>query len=230
MEVPHYWFEFCVFNNGSISSHLNLPSNSGDETGKIWAAGLRDIKELYDRGFFPENTNTATDNETAGLMIKNKAAFMIDGSWKVGWFQYNAKDINDFAVTYVPAKGKRKATEIVGGLSMGYYITKKSWDDPKKREACVEFVKAMTTDEVVSSFALSSLAVTALKNGAQAPDGGDPLALYALAMTKNCTGVVPAAQDMLNPNARTALFADVIKIVAGEITPEEAIDNCLVIK
>lgn len=227
-EVPHYWFEFCTFNYGSVINHAALPASSGDGTGKIWAEGLNDIKLLYDSGFFPADTNTMTDGEANLLMTDNKAAFMIDGSWKIGWFQTNAADLNDFTVTYVPAKGERKATEIVGGLSMGYYITQKAWDDPEKRQACVDFILAMTTDEVVTTF--GSLSVTALKNGIEAPVDADPLVLSALAMTKGCTGIVPAAQDGLSQAARIALFNDVKNIVTGTITPEEAIDNCLSIK
>jgi len=241
-EIPHYWFEFCAFNHGNITNHLTLPVNSGDAAGQKWAAGLLDIKELYDRGFLPETTLTAGDGDTAKLMLENRAVFMIDGSWKVGYFQSpmgqneagdqvsiapTGYDPANITVTYVPARGERKPTDIVGGLSMGYYITKKAWDDPRKREACIEFIKAMTTDEVVSSF--GALSVTALKNGTSPPENADSLVVSALAMTKNCTGVVSAAQDLLIPDARKALFADVKNIVTGKVTPEAAIDACLAI-
>ncbi len=226
-EVPHYWFEFCIFNNGTISSHNLLPRSYGDTAGQNWQAGFEDIKLLYDRGFFPENTNTVTDAEVNKLMTDNKAAFMIDGSWKVGWFQSNAADINDFVVTYVPAKGERRTTDIIGGLSMGYYITKKAWDNPEKRAACVEFVTHMTGDDVVSRFA--SLSVTALKRGATPLDGADALVSSALAMTKGCTGIVSAVQDGLTPEARNALFADVKNIVTGAVSPAKAIESCLAV-
>ena len=228
VEVPHYWFEYATFNNGSITDHVNLPASSGDSIGKNWAAGLRDIKDLYEQGFFPVDTNEISYDDSCLLMVENKAAFMIDGSWKTGWFQANAADTSDFMITYVPAKGERSPTEIIGGLSMGYYITKKAWDDPQKQAACVEFITAMTTDEVVSSF--GALSVTALKNGASPPGDADALLMSALEMTKNCTGVVPAAQDMLNLTARSALFADVSNIVEGFVSPEAAIDNCLSIE
>lgn len=224
-EVPHYWFEFCVYNYGNVYNHAALPGNSADETGQNWVNGLGDIKKLYDNGFYPEDTTAITDSEANALMTNDQAAFMIDGSWKIGWFQENAADINDFAVTYVPAKMERKPTDIIGGLSMGYYITQKAWDDPKKRDACIEFVLAMTTDEVVTTF--GSTSVTALKNGTTPPEDADPLVLSALAMTKGCTAITPAAQDGLSPTSRNALFADVKKIVIGELTPAQAIDNCL---
>ena len=226
-EVPHYWFEFCTFNNGSLANHLILPDNSGDDAGRKWAAGLMDIKELYVKGYFPENTTTASNQETAQLIIDNEAAFLLDGSWQVGWFQGNARDISDFMVTFVPSKGERRPTDIIGGLSMGYYITKQAWDNPQLREACVEFVKAMTTDEVVSSF--GALSVTALRNGTNPPENMDPLVVSALEMTKNCTGIVSAAQDMLTPDARAVLFDGVVDIADGAASPQEFIDACLAI-
>lgn len=227
-EVPHYWFEFTVFNHTSLATHLNIPKSSADETGKAWAAGLNDIKLLYEKGFFPANTITAGDAETFQMMADNKAAFAIDGSWKIGWFQEHAADINDFTVTYVPGKNNRKATDIIGGLSMGYYITRKAWNNPEKQKACVDFVKAMTSDEVVSTF--GATAVTALKNGTTPPQDADALVTAALAMTKGATGVVGATQDGLNQTARTALFADIKNIVTSKITAESAIDNCLATK
>ena len=59
---------------------------------------------------------------------------MIDGSWKVGGIAgacqsdpedpatLDAEKLDKFTVTYVPGKGERKATDLIGGLSMGYYI------------------------------------------------------------------------------------------------------------
>ncbi len=227
-EVPHYWFEFCTFNYGTIANHTDLPENADDRIGEIWCSGLRDIKELHDKDFFPPDTTEITDNEANLLMTEDKAAFMIDGSWKIGWFQANAADISNFSVCYVPSKGERRATDIVGGLSMGYYITQKAWNDPAKREACIEFVMAMTSDENVTAF--GALSVTALKNGTKPPTDGDALVLSALAMTKGCTGIVSAAQDGLAPEARNALFDSVKDIVTGVITPEDAVNNCLAIE
>ena len=224
-DIPHYWFEYCVFNNGSVSSHTKIPTGADDEIKMNWIAGLNDIKQLYDEGLFPDNTNSITDEETVLMMLGGEAAFMLDGSWKVGWILDNAKNLDDFAVTYVPSKGFRKPTDAIGGFSMGYCITRKAWEDPAKRNACVEFVMAMTTDEVVSSF--GELTVTALKNGVIPSANLSTFALSALEMTKGCTAMVPAAQDLLNPAAREALFKSIPDVVTGKITAEQALEESL---
>ena len=165
VEVPHYWFEFAVMNNGTVENHLDVPAAADDAAAAKWAAGLNDIKALYEAGYFPANTLTASDAETVELFNAGEAAYLIDGSWKVGYFTENAEDLNDFAIAYVPGKGERSASEAIGGISMGYFITKKAWDDPDKREAAVEFVTQLTSDETLSTFVTTE--VTALVSGAK---------------------------------------------------------------
>lgn len=78
--IPHYWWEFAIFNNQSPATHLEIPENAGDENGQAWVQGMNDIKELYELGYFPENTLSATDDETFAMFTEGKAAFLIDGS------------------------------------------------------------------------------------------------------------------------------------------------------
>lgn len=225
-EVPHYWFEFTVYNNGNSGNHLTVPATADDATGLKWAAALEDIKALYDAGYLPENTLTAIDPETVQLLADGEAAFLIDGSWKIGYFQENCADhLEDFALTYVPGRGERKATDLIGGISMGYFITRKAWDDPVKREAAIKFVEYMTSDEQVSIF--STTAVTALKNGVIPADNLDSLQVSAIEMCAGATTVVGAVQDLLTKEQRGDLFASVKDIVTAKVTPADAITQAL---
>ncbi|MDR2486495.1 MAG: extracellular solute-binding protein [Clostridiales Family XIII bacterium] len=220
-EVPHYWWEFEVFNNGSPATHLTVPAEADDAAGKTWAAGMDDLKTLYDKGFFPENTLTAKDADTVQLMFDGEAAFLIDGSWKVGAFLAPGavENVDDFAVTYVPGKGERKATDIIGGISMGYYITKQAWDDTEKREAAVSFIQHMTSDEVLASFGANG-APTAVRNAAK-DDAASALVASAQQMFVGQTSMTGAVQDLLQGPARDALFAGVKNVVTGGDTPEK---------
>lgn len=226
-EVPHYWFEFCVLNNGSYAYHENVPTGPGTPEYAAWVAGLQDIKDLYDRGFFPGNTTTNTDDDATQLIADDEAAFFIDGSWKMNWFKEKGLELDNFTVTYVPGKNERASTLMIGGLSQGYYITRKAWDDPAKRAAAVDFVSYMTTDEQVNIHA-NGTNVTALKAGTAPPSETNPLLEDALAMIKGSTGTVAAVQDNLTGEAKTLLLQDNMKYVAtGEMTPEESIDAAL---
>ena len=224
VEVPHYWFEFMVMNNGTVANHLEVPAAADDAAAAKWAAGLNDIKALYEAGYFPANTLTASDAETVELFNSGEAAFLIDGSWKVGYFTQNAADLNDFAISYVPGKGERSASEAIGGISMGYFITRKAWDDPAKREAAVEFVSQLTSDEVLSTFVTTE--VTALVNGAS-PAGLNPLQQSAADANANITAIAGAVQDLLTAEARGDLFANVQNIVTGKISAEDAVAQAI---
>lgn len=225
-EVPHYWFEFAVFNEGDADNHLDVPTDSTDAVATKWADGLDSIKELFDLGYLPSNTMTATDSETVQMVADGDAAFLIDGNWKIGYFQENCADnLDSFALTYVPGNGDRAATDLIGGISMGYYITRAAWDDLETREAAVAFVEHMTSDEVVSVF--STTAVTALKNGVIASDDLDALQLSAIEMTAAATSVVGPVQDLMTAEARGDLFANVKNVVTEKMTAEEAIESAL---
>lgn len=224
-EVPHYWFEFCVMNNGTLANQLDVPAAADDPTGQKWVAALNDIKDLYERGYFPVNTLTATDAETVQLFAEGEAAFLIDGSWKVNYFVDNYGDqLDDYALSYVPAKGERKASETIGGISMGYFITKKAWDDPAKQAAAVEFVKHMTSDDVMSAFVTTE--VTALKNGAS-PSGLNPLQQAAADANANITGVIGAVQDTVTGECKADLFGNVQNVVTGKMTAEDAVNSAI---
>lgn len=229
-EVPHYWFEFTVMNNGTLANHLDVPTVADgalvdDEVSQKWIAGLEDMKALYEAGYFPENTLTATDAETVALFGEGEAAFLIDGSWKCGYFSENHADtLEDYVVCCVPGKGDRPATDAIGGISMGYFITRKAWEDPAKQAAAVEFVSQLTSDEVLSTFVTTE--VTALKNGAS-PEGLNAIQQSAADCNANVTGVVGAVQDTITAEAKGDLFGNVQKVVTGQMTAAEAVESAM---
>ena len=230
-EIPHYLFEFAVLNNGTLENHLKVPRLNAeghlvrDAAAESWIAGIEDIKTLYDLKYLPEDTLTATDAETVALFAEGKAAFLIDGSWKVGYLtEYYPEHLDDYVVCCVPGKGERKATEAIGGISMGYFITRKAWNDPLKREAAVSFVFHMTSEEVLSSFITTE--VTALIDGAS-PAGLNAIQQSAAETNAQITGIVGAVQDSISGEAKSELFADIQKCVTGQMSAEEAVEAAI---
>lgn len=230
-EIPHYWFEFTVLNNGNIDNHLDVPQVDedgvliDDEVSQKWIAALEDITALYQAGFFPSNTLTASDAQTAALFGEGEAAFLIDGSWKVGFFTKNYPDqLENFAISYVPGKGERPASDAIGGISMGYFITRKAWEDPQKREAAVEFVFHMTSEQVLSTFVTTE--ATALIGGAT-PAGLNTLQQSAADTNANITGFASAVQDAISGEAKNELFASIPKVVTGQMSAAEAVEAAM---
>ncbi|MDD6662317.1 MAG: extracellular solute-binding protein [Lachnospiraceae bacterium] len=232
--IPHYWWEYAIFNNGSPENHLTIPETADDEIGKGWAAGMEDIKDLYEKGYFPENTLSATDDETFAMFTESKAAFLIDGSWKVGGIagacQSDPEDastldtekLDKFTVTYVPGKGGRKATDLIGGLSMGYYISTAAWEDDAKRDAAVDFVEYMTSDEMVAKFAQHT--ASALKSAPETNEADfNSLQTKAMSMMAGVTSLTGAVQDIFNGECRVSTFDGMPQIVTGEVAAADAV-------
>ncbi len=223
---PHYWFEFAIYNHDSAKTHTTVPAALDDAAGEAWQAGLADIKDLYEKGFLSENTNTATADEVFQSFLEGKSAFYLDGSWKMGGIKEGTDDIDNFTVTYVPGNGDRKSTDIIGGLSSGWYISTKCWEDEEKRDAAVSLVEKFISDETVSAFA--GTATTALKNGAEVDESSlTSLEKDALAMLKDTTGITGAVQDLVTQDERAPIFDNMPQIVEGQTEIADALGEML---
>lgn len=234
--IPHYWWEYAIFNHDTPANHVQVPDSIDDAAS--WVDGMLDIKELYELGYFPDNTLSATDDETFAMFVDGKAAFLIDGSWKVGGIvnacqsdpedasTLDAEKLADFTVTYVPGNGDRKATDLIGGLSMGYYITRKAWDDPDKRAAAVDFVSYMTSDELVPVFAQHT--ASALKNAPAVDESQfNALQIEAMDMMSGVTSLTGAVQDIFMGDCRVTTFDGMPEIVTGKLDATEAVKEGL---
>lgn len=224
--VPHYWFEFCIYNYQNTETHAILPQNVNDPQGQAWVKGITSIKDMYEEGFFPENTLSASDDDTIRMFIDGQAAFLLDGSWRMSGIEQMAENVEDFTVTFVPGMDERRSTDIISGLSCGYYLSRKAWDDPEKREAAVSFIEYVTTDEVVSKFA--EVSATALINGVSIDESKlSCLAKDALAMNELVSGTAAAVQDFVPVDCRVPVFEGMPALVKGEKDISEAVKEVL---
>ena len=231
--IPHYWWEYSIFNNeADLAAHGEVPAADAADA---WVSGMEDVKAMYEAGCFPENTLSATDDETFQLFIQDKAAFLLDGSWKVGGIagacQSDPEDpstldteaLDKYDVTFVPSKGgARKASDLIGGFSMGYYITKKAWEDPEKKEAAVDFVNYMTSDDMILKFAQHS--ANPLKEAPEADtESMNSLQLKAIEFGSKVTSYTAAVQDSFQGECRVPTFDGMPAIVTGEVDAADAV-------
>jgi raffinose/stachyose/melibiose transport system substrate-binding protein len=228
-DVPHYWWELSVFNNGSPDTHLELPSSEPNEVNAAWIEGMNDIKYLYDQGFFPENALSGRDSLTQELFYNNSAAFMLDGSWRVNTIKQKCQgdtgtaDLSNFTIVNFPSKGKnRKATDMIAGFSSGWYISRKAWNNTEKMTVCVDFVEFMTSDRMVLMF--SGTGSSALKKqSAIELSGLDSLDRDIVKMLSSASSLTPNVQDSIPNNARNYMFRNMPKMMDGYISPEELV-------
>ena len=105
---------------------------------------------------------------------------------------------------------------------MGYYITKKAWEDPDKKAAAVSFVSYMTSDDIVPVFAQHT--ASALKNAPEVDESAfNPLQVKAMEMMSGVTSLTGAVQDVFQGDCRVSTFDGMPEIVTGRVSAEDAV-------
>lgn len=236
--IPHYVWEYAIFNRTGTENHLVVPSNPDTAVGQNWVEAMNDIKLLYEKGYFPQYTNSASDESIFNMFMDGKAAFLIDGSWKIGSIVQNCREdlsnpdsidkikLEKYTVTYVPSMGNRENTDLIGGMSMGYYISRRAWENPEKRDVVVSFVMHMTSDDVVKAFAGNTSNI--LKDREISDVSSlNSLEIDALNLINDCTSLTPAVQDIFQGECRESTFDNMPNLVNGRVDIKKAVSDGL---
>jgi raffinose/stachyose/melibiose transport system substrate-binding protein len=216
--VPHYWIEGLILSAAGPEGYKTVPRTAPED----WCRGLEMFRVLRDMGAFPVDTDTI-DNDYAGELFKNKeAAMQLEGSWFVGGIPDQEKTVVvPFPV--IPG-GKAQRGSMVGGVSSGFYITKKAWEDPDKRDAAVKFVMAHTNSEAVTMYwggnGQAAAKVSPLADIT-------PLELSGLEYSSVATCISAPTDSRISPEAYNTLVAGIIDISTGKVTAEELLNEVL---
>ncbi len=218
--VPHYWVEFLMLSAAGPESYTTVPAQAPED----WAKGLGMFKTLRDMGAFPEDTDTI-DNDLAGELFKNKqAAMQLDGSWYAG----GIPDQDNTVVVAFPtiSGGKAPAGAMVGGISSGFYITKKAWADPDKKDAAVKFVMAHTNkDSVTKYWGGNGQAAAAVEPVANMT----PLGISGLDYSSAATSISAPTDSRLSQEAYNTLIAGIVGVSTGDVDPADLLNEVLTV-
>lgn len=203
-DIPHYLAECAVLAASTPSDFTARPA-SIDEVPESWLRGMELIRRLYTLGAFPDNALNTSEAVTSELFRQKKAAMQIDGSWFVNSLSEESMDTT--VVMPLPAlNGGRSG--IIGGVSMGFYLTRRVWDDPARRDAAVALLAWLTRPDHIRRLAAQEI------TGALA-DSAD-------AMAARASDIVRPIQDDMNKNARERWLLECVPAVAaGDMTAEE---------
>ena len=220
--VPHYWIEFLMLYSAGTEEFTQIPTTAPQG----WADGLALFKTLRDMGAFPADTDTVDDAYTGQLFRDKKAAMQLDGSWYSG----NITDTDNTVVIAFPGvpNQKAKANALIGGISSGFYITRKAWEDPDKRDAAVKFVMAHTSQAGVQRYWEATGAVSQAAVEVTPVTGATPFAESIAAYTSGASAIV-APTDARIGDAYKTLVAQIVKVSTGAITAEDAINEALAV-
>ncbi len=218
--VPHYWVEFLMISAAGPDAYAAVPAEAPED----WCKGLDMFKILRDMGAFPEDTDTI-DNDLAGeLFINKQAAMQLEGSW----YAVGIPDQDNTVVVAFPAipGSKAPAGAMVGGISSGFYITKKAWEDPDKRDAAVKFVMAHTNKEAVTAYwggnGQAACAVEPI-------DNMTPLGISGFEYSSAAVSILAPTDSRISQEAYNTLIAGIVGVSTGDKTPEDLLNEILTI-
>lgn len=203
-DIPHYVAECAILSASDVSAFSARPANI-DDVPESWMWGMGLIRRLYELGAFPEDTLNTSETVTSQRFRDKRAAMQIDGSWFAN--SIPAQNMDTTAVLPMPSCAANGETAIIGGVSMGFYLTRRAWDDPRRHDAAVTLLSWLTREDNLKRLGTEQI------TGA--------LAESADAMLSSAVMVGPIQDDM-NKDARELWLLDCVPAVAaGDMTPEE---------
>ena len=144
-DIPHYLVEFSILASGSVEDHQAKPTNVS-EIPQSWLSGMELIRHLYRIGAFPDNVNATSEDLTTSMFINKQAAMLLDGSWRANGIPKESWDTT-MILPFPAYSDDTDPASIIGGTSMGFYISKRVWEDDIKRDAAVSLLAHLTGEE-----------------------------------------------------------------------------------
>lgn len=228
-EVPHYLFEALLFNFTGPSNHHNIPSDP-DNIPESWVSALEMFTAMYRAGMFPEDATVPTHADAFELFQSKKAAMIVDGDWSVAYI----RDPKTTAVVNFPPipEQPRNSNDLISGFSMGFYITRKAWDDPEKRAAAVAFVQFITSNSSILRLNVSGAAMPisiSAEDSETINTGATPLRGSIDVLNTQTTAFVGAVADEFRTEARAWLFSQILPLARGEADAREVLREFIVL-
>lgn len=204
-DIPHYVAEMALLATATPEEQQARPKNL-DEVPESWERAMEVIRELYDMGAFADNALATNDDAALELFVEGKAAMRMDGSWMADALPEEMMD--DLMVIAMPRRdGNGSAEGYVGGLSMGFYLTRKAWNNPERREAAVRLLAALTREDSLRRLEFSTITGRLQDSVWQMEEDRE---------------ILSPLQDAMNRQARETWLMECVPAVAeGSMTAQE---------
>ncbi|MBQ7138589.1 MAG: extracellular solute-binding protein [Clostridia bacterium] len=205
-DIPHYLAEMSILVCSTPEEYATRPATLEEVPG-AWYEGMQLIRQLHEIGAFGDKASAITEEMSSQLFRDKKAAMQIDGSWFAN--SLPRENMDTTIVMPMPAYAPDADPHaFVGGTSMGFYLTRKAWEDPQRRDAAVQLLHWLTCKESVRALGGTDLSGTLLESS------------YAL--LEHAGSMRKPLQDDMNRDAREAwLLSCVPEVAEGTMTAEE---------
>lgn len=212
-DIPHYLAECAVLACASPQEYAARP-RSAEDVPASWREGMALIRRLYELGAFPENALNTAESVTSQMFRDKQAAMQFDGSWFANTIP--AEHMDTVAVLPVP-RYQGEGGAVIGGVSMGFYLTRRAWDDPDRRDAAAGLLAWLTAPENLAKLNLEQT------------DGR--LSASAAELLGGAGVLLGPVQDDMNKDAREAWLLNCVPAVAeGRMSPEECWETVMALE
>ncbi|MCH4192466.1 MAG: extracellular solute-binding protein [Butyrivibrio sp.] len=216
--VPHYWMEYLLL----YSAGTDLYTRTWTTVPQEYVNGLRMFQTLRQMGAFPEDADTISNEYAQTLFEDKKAAMILEGNW----YLPAIRDQDHTTVIAFPGvpQQKAKAGTVVGGMTSGFYISRRAWNDPDKRDAAVAFVMANTDKDAVQRYwehggGSATAAVKVIRR-----QMATPLSESAERYIRSAPETVLSTDSRMAPRAYRELIAGILNVSDGS-SPEQLLEK-----
>lgn len=202
-DVPHYIVEFCILACDENGEHALRPVKDG-RAPESWVEGMRLLRRLYRIGAFAPDVNSTTESAASRLFVNKQAAMKLDGSWFANGLPYDNMD-STVVMPFPSYVGGESAA--FRGVSMGFYLSRRVWNMPTRRDAAVSLLSFLATGE-------NAVALGGFTYSGRLRDS-------ARAMLERMVKAREPFQDDMSQAARTLWFGFVPAVAEGRMSAEQ---------
>ncbi len=212
-DIPHYLAEFALLACASAEEQQARPRTL-EEVPASWYRAMALIRELYVMGAFADNAEYTYESASTEMFRNKQAAMQFDGSWLAPSLPPESMDTT--MVLPMPLRdGSGTAGQYIGGVSMGFYLTRKAWDSDRRDDA-VSLLRALTREDSLRRLGYNGLGGRLLDSAERMAEGRRMLA---------------PLQDAMNKKAREVWLLQCVPAVAnGSMTPEECWERVMALR
>jgi raffinose/stachyose/melibiose transport system substrate-binding protein len=209
-ETPHYITEVAILASGPASEYAARPTSAG-ELPNSWVKGMELIRELYQMGAFPEQTSEMSEEDSDDMFLAKQAAMTISGTWLANGIPEEAW--NSTVVIPFPAyRADADSKAVVGGITMGFYLTRSAWEDEAKRAPAVSLLEYLTRPEAAAK--LGVFYEGRLLESAQQ-------------MVGSASGLYSPISDNMYYDARVFWYENVLSMAQGQADPRQVMTQVI---
>lgn len=231
--IPHFIIEHMFYAAGGVEALRERPASSA-EMPQSWVHGLELLKELYEAGAFPDDTNATTEDAVKEQFLQEQAAMIVTGTWQIGNIPTSPdtpgllQDGTDI-VAFPQHPDATGSEGVVAGWNGGFYLSKDAWNDENKRDLALGLIQAHTSTDAISRYAGPSTGAIAADNSVEPGESAD----YPLVNTghdfwaAHRDNYADPACDHMRSDPKNQLYQGLPRVVTGELAVQDLLAQVL---